>query len=235
MKNLNWKTFRPLALTMMLLMVASLVLAQDREKIDVSNFNALSVSHAFVVEISVGSTESLEIEIEDRYRDDLIAEVRRGTLVIGLESSSRNRRMRESPRAYLTVKSLDKINISGAANLRTLDILKGDRMDLELSGASVVKMEVEVGELYVQASGACVINMEGSAKSQTLKSSGATVYRAYDLESEFANIRVSGAGSANVNVSDELDARASGASSIRYRGNPDIEKSTSGASSVRRG
>lgn len=235
MKNLNWNTFRPLALTMMLLMMASLMVAQDREKIDVSNFNALSVSSAFVIEISVGSTESLEIEIEDRYRDDLIAEVRRGTLVIGLESSSRNRRMRESPRAYLTVKSLDKINVSGAVNLRTLDILKGDRLDVELSGASVAKMEVEVRELYVGASGACVINMEGSAREQTLKTSGATVYRAYDLESERANIRVSGAGSANVSVSERLDARASGASSIRYKGDPDVNKDTSGASSVRRG
>ncbi len=233
MKNSNI-SLRPLFMAFAFMMMASVAFSQDRENVDVSSFNALRVSSAFVVEISVGSTESLEIEIDDRFRDDLIAEVRGGTLVIGLEDR-RSRRMRESPKAYITVKSLEEINISGAVTLKTFDILKGDRMDLKMSGASVVNMEVEVDELFIDASGACVINMEGMAKEQRLKSSGATTYRAYDLESEFADIRVNGAGSARVSVSDELDARASGASSIRYRGNPRVNSDTSGASSVRKG
>lgn len=233
MKNSNI-SLRPLLMAFAFMMMASVAFSQDRENVDVSSFNVLKVSSAFVVEISVGSTESLEIEIDDRFRDDLIAEVRGGTLVIGLEDR-RSRRMRESPKAYITVKSLEEINISGAVTLKTFDILKGDRMDLKMSGASVVNMEVEVDELFIDASGACVINMEGMAKEQRLKSSGATTYRAYDLESEFADIRVNGAGSARVSVSDELDARASGASSIRYRGNPRVNSDTSGASSVRKG
>lgn len=234
MKNLNI-SFRPLIMAFALVLVASTVLGQSRESINVSSFDELKVSNAFVVEISVGSKESLEIEIEDRYRDDLIAEVRNGALVIGLDNSSRNRRMRESPKAYITVKSLNRINISGAVTLKTLDLLEADRLDIDMSGASVVKMEVEVDDLYLEASGACVITMEGSAENQFVKSSGATTYSAYDLESKTADIRVNGAGSAKVSVSEELDVRASGASSVKYRGNPSVSKSTSGASSVRKG
>lgn len=234
MKNLNI-SFRPLFMAFAFVMVASAAFAQSRESINVSSFDELKVSNAFVVEISVGSKESLEIEIEDRYRDDLIAEVRNGALVIGLDNSSRNRRMRESPRAYVTVKSLNRINISGAVTLKTLDVLETDRMNIDMSGASVIRMEVEVDDLYLEASGACVITMEGLAENQFVKSSGATTYSAYDLESKTADIRVNGAGSAKVSVSDELEVRASGASSVKYRGNPRVSKSTSGASSVRKG
>ena len=219
---------------MMMVMVVSVGWAQERQKRDVSDFNELSVSSAFVVEISVGNTESLEIEADERYIDDIISEVRGGKLVLRIRDSRNTRRIRTSPRAYLTVKSLDRIDASGAVKISTEDQLKTDKLELDLSGASVISMDIETNELYIQASGACVINMEGEARDQTVRTSGATTYRAFDLESEIADIRVNGAGSARVSVSDKLDVRASGASSIRYRGNPSVSKSTSGASSVRR-
>ena len=234
MKKLN-SSLRPLLIAITLLLASGVALGQSREKIEVSNFDGLRVSNAFVVEISVGNKESLDIEIDERYREDLIAEVRNGTLIIGLENSRSNRRMRESPRAYLTVKSLREVNISGAVSLRTLDVLKGDKLEIDMSGASVVRMEVEVEDLYIEASGACVMNFEGTADNQYIKSSGASTYSAYDLETKTADIRVNGAGSAKVSVSDELDVRASGASSVKYRGSPRVNSDTSGASSVRRG
>ena len=98
----------------------------------------------------------------------------------------------------------------------------------------MLNLEVEVEELYIQASGACVINVEGEANEQTVRTTGATTYRAFDLESEVADIRVTGAGSARVSVSERLDVRASGASSVRYRGRPSVNADTSGASSVKR-
>lgn len=227
--------FSKLTLATLLLLMAQLAFAQVREKRDVSNFNELSVSDAFVVELSVGSTESLEIEVDERYINDVVTQVRGGKLIIEIKENRNTRRMKESPRAYLTVKSLDKISLSGAVNLTTFDPLEGDRLDVDISGASVLKMEVEVEDFRLEASGACVVKMEGTTSKQLVKTSGATSYSAYDLESEYADIRVSGAGSARVSVSEELDVRASGASDIKYRGRPSVNSNTSGASSVRRG
>lgn len=218
----------------MMIMVVSVSWAQNREKRDVSGFNELSISSAFLVEISVGNTESLEIEADDRYMDDIITEVRGGKLFIKLRDSRGRRRMNSSPKAYLTVKSLDRIEASGAVKVETRDELKTNKLEIQLSGASVLDLQVDVKELYLQASGACVINIEGTATEQTVKTNGATTYRAYDLESEIADIRVTGAGSARVSVSEKLDVRASGASSIRYKGRPSVNSDTSGASSVKR-
>lgn len=235
MKKLMERRLMGILMIAGLLTFGQLAFGQSREKRDVSNFSALSVSSAFKVEISVGSTESLEIEAEDRYMDDIITEVRGGTLVIRIRDSRDTKRMRDSPKAYLTVKSLDRINASGAVVLNTRDALKGKKLDLEISGATVINLEMEVEELYLESSGACVISLEGIAKEQVVKTSGATTYRAYDLESVNADIRVSGAGSANVYVTGKLDVHASGASSIRYRGGASINADTSGASSVRKG
>ena len=224
------------SMLMMFLLVQVSLAQTTKEKRDVKNFHELSVSNAFKVEIKVGNTESLEIEVEDRYIDDVVTEVRGGKLVISMREQrfGRGYRMRESPRAYLTVKSLDAIGVSGAVSLSSEDVLKADKMDINLSGASVLNLPLDVNELYLEASGACVITLEGKAKEQMVKTSGATTYRAFDLESEYADIRVNGAGSARVSVSGKLDVRASGASSVRYKGSPEVNSDTSGASSVKR-
>ncbi len=207
----------------------------SRETKDVKDFHELSVSHAFKVEIKVGDTESLEIEIEERYADDVITEVKGGKLVIKMRSngSKRGYRMNDTPVAYVTVKSLDAIYGSGAVSIRSSDVLKAENMDINLSGASNLNLELDVEKLYLETSGACVMTLEGKAREQIVKISGATTYKGFDLESEIGDIRVGGASSARVSVSEKLDVRASGASSVRYRGRPSLNSDTSGASSVR--
>ena len=231
MKNL--KMSGVLAFAIMLFTISTALKAQ--EQIDVDSFHALSVSNAFMVEMSVGKTESLKVEIEDRFRDDLIATVKDGTLVIGLKSSLKTRIITTPLKAYVTVRSLDEIKVSGAVYLQGIDVLKGNKLNLKLSGASVVQMGVEVDELSVKSSGASVVKLKGISKNQTLKISGASVYRAYNLTSKSAHMEVSGASAVKINVYEQLEAKASGASTVRYHGNPkDVRKTTSGASSVKK-
>lgn len=228
---------RLLAVTFIMAFITLSALGQSKQKRDISGVKELSVSSAFAVEIRVGNQESLEIEIDDEYMDDVITEVRGGKLHIRMREGNGRRgyRLRDTPRAFLTVKSLDAIDASGAVSIKTLGVLKSNRLDIDLSGASVLNLDLDVDDLYLEASGACVITLEGRAEQQEVKTSGATTYSAYDLESKVADIRVTGAGTAKVNVSEKLDVRASGASSVRYRGNPSVNSDSSGASSIRKG
>jgi hypothetical protein len=66
-----------------------------------------------------------------------------------------------------------------------------------------------------------------------LKISAAGKYKALDLESENARIKISGSGSARVSVSGRLDARISGSGSIYYQGRPIVVQSISGAGKVK--
>lgn len=57
---------------------------------------------------------------------------------------------------------------------------------------------------------------------------------AFDLDSNFVHVEVSGAGNADLRVSDTLDATVSGSASINYIGEPIISQSVSGVANIKK-
>jgi hypothetical protein len=63
---------------------------------------------------------------------------------------------------------------------------------------------------------------------------GASKLDASGLQVETAELSISGAGKAEVAVSETLKVAISGAGKVTYTGNPTVEKDVSGAGSIRR-
>ena len=90
------------------------------------------------------------------------------------------------------------------------------------------------GSLDVTISGAGDVKLSGSSQTQKVRLSGAGDYNAQHLKTKYTDARVSGAGSAVVFASEEIEAYASGAGSVKYYGDPEKQKTNaSGAGSVR--
>ena len=92
--------------------------------------------------------------------------------------------------------------------------------------------ELEAGSLDFNLSGAGNINVKGIAKSLELSISGFGNFNGGDLQSQAADVHISGAGSATVWVEETLDASISGAGSIDYYGSPQVSERISGVGSV---
>ena len=86
---------------------------------------------------------------------------------------------------------------------------------------------------YIDGTGATRVTAEGTVDELMATMSGASKLNADDLQVRTAQISISGAGKAEVAVSDSLKVAISGAGKVTYRGNPAIEKQISGAGSVR--
>ena len=113
----------------------------------------------------------------------------------------------------LSSSNLTAARLTGAVRL-TATKLSGKGFYLEGSGATRVTVDGTVGELLATMSGASKLD-------------------AAALPVKTAKLSISGAGKAEVAVSDSLKVSISGAGKVTYRGNPAIEKDISGAGSVR--
>jgi hypothetical protein len=205
---------------------------------DLKGFHGLSVSNAFDVILTQGSEEGVVVSAADKNDNQYIrTEVDNGVLKIWFDNKNkkewgRNRKLR----AYVAVKDLDILKVSGATDITIEGQLNSKSMHVELSGASDLEGKIVItNDLKVELSGASDLNITGSANDVAIEASGASEFNAYEFTTSNCKIEASGASSVNITVEKELSAELSGASSVSYKGAGAVRHiKTSGASSVSR-
>ncbi len=201
-------------------------------------FTAIDVSSAIDLYISQGTEDAVAVsasasEIISRIR----TEMRGNTLRIYFDGKGLNWKNwgNHKMKAYVTFKELNRIEASGACNVKVSGKIKQERLLIEMSGASDFKGDVEVSDLKLEASGASRITVNGSVKMLGINANGASDIRGYDINAENCKVDASGASVVRVTVNKELNATASGASAIYYKGEGLIRDiNTSGGATVKR-
>lgn len=183
------------------------------EKREVQAFSAIEVSGAFEVEITCQQQPSLEIEGDDNVLPMVKTYVKDNTLFIENGVSYNTKR---AVKVRITTGNLEGVASSGASTFK-LNSVKNEQLALEMDGASKIDAAGETKKLEIRSSGASKVNVK-------------------ELRAARVKINLSGAGSANVYASEEVDARVSGASQVTYYGEPKVvNKNISGGSSINKG
>ena len=115
-------------------------------------------------------------------------------------------------RAYISVKDLDKLEISGATDVKIDGMLKGRNLKIDLSGASSLKGSVEYESISIDQSGASDSKLAGTVKNLDIDLSGASDFNCFELVAENCRAEASGASDIFITVNNDLKVNASGAS-----------------------
>lgn len=196
------------------------VIKQDRA---VTSFSGIDVGGAFDVILIQGDQEGVVIETDENLQELIEVKSDNGML----EFSSKPIRNPSKLKAYVTFVKLNKIIASGASTVKSTALLEADNLLIKSSGASELKLNVGVRELIVNISGAGELSVDGTADILSAEISGAGNLNATRLLSRIGNVEASGAGSARVNVSDNVNFETSGAGSIKnFYGKTDVSETT---------
>lgn len=197
------------------------------------NFHAIDIGGAFEIELIKSNEEKVILETDDNIMPHIRVSVSGGELEVDNTEDINNP---TELKVTIYYKSLDEVDISGAASLYSADVLESSHLELDCSGASEITLKLKVDIMEVDCSGASKLELEGKANTVEMDLSGASVIRAYGLEINNLELEASGAAVVKVLVLDKLSIDASGASSVRYKGSPSIDlHDASGAASVRKG
>ncbi|MDQ3046521.1 MAG: DUF2807 domain-containing protein [Bacteroidota bacterium] len=197
----------------------------------VGDFTGIKAGDAVTIILTQGETPSLKVDAPESVQSQIKTEVKEGILHI---STVGNFRSEKDPVIYVTVKKLNSLDVSGAAEVKTDNQILSDKLSLDLSGAGDVVMDVKAIEISSKVSGAGDMTLKGSTELLSAEVSGAGNLKASNLEATKVKAKVNGAGDAKVHAVQSLDADVSGAGSIIYKGNPiDRNVNITGAGSVR--
>ncbi|MCK9203433.1 MAG: DUF2807 domain-containing protein [Bacteroidales bacterium] len=203
-----------------------------KETRSVQSFSGIDISGAFDVYLKQGAIEEVIIEADDNILPLITTEVINGTLRIYSKHPIHHFTVMK---AYLTIKDLKDIDVSGAVDLETTGKITVPELKIDASGSSDSKMDISVQRLNLDCSGASKFKFSGTAVNVRLDLSGASDIFAYDLFVENYDVEISGAGDAKINVSKKIKADISGAGTIRYKGSPtEVDQSVSGAGSIKK-
>lgn len=198
----------------------------------ISFFDNIEFTGAYNVVLTEGNEALVTIETDSNLHELLDVYVEQETLHI---STKREQALRPTKMDVVIVyQELDRIEVSGACKITSNETLVAENMAFDLSGASDVELTLEVSSLSTQVAGAGNISFQGTANEHRIDLAGASNLAAQNLITQSTHISLSGAGSATVYASDQLNATLSGVGKISYYGNPaDKHISKSGLGSIR--
>jgi hypothetical protein len=181
------------------------------------SFSGLKVSSGIDVYLKQGNTETVSVEADENLHEYILTEVRGGVLNV---YSEYNIRSADRKRVYVTMKEVNSVKTSSAGDVYGEGPVNSDDLELSASSAGDIKLEVKARKIDINISSSGNISLTGETDILRADLSSAGDLNAYDLKSREADVSVSSAGDADVNVSERITARASSAGDVNYKGDP---------------
>ncbi len=205
---------------------------QQRE---VSPFNRVDFRGIGRLIVSQGEQQSVTVSASDAVISHFRTEVRDGVLVLSfrwwpgmifrfLELKSLEVR--------LVVEVLAGLKVSGAGIVESREGVQVEEMELQLSGAGEVHLELHGQRIDTHLTGAGRIVLWGKAEEQNIHLTGAGSVQAERLVTRSVQVHSSGAGECRIHATESLDVRLSGAGTVRYVGNPQIQSRVTGLGTI---
>lgn len=214
-------------------------------------FNAIKSTGTYQIELIRSDVDSVVIMVDSMYQSYVDVHLKGKKLMMGCKGPLTKNRFTIFAKVFYT--GVESVELSGASRLYVDSILRCARMEVTLSGASVMEgrmvvsgnleMDISGCSLFegdctvgeksdVTVSGASSLKWKGYIKEAELAASGASMVEGFEMAIDNLDADVSGASKMKVMVNSKLSATASGASHLIYDGEPDVTAKTSGASSV---
>ena len=182
-----------------------------KENRAVGSFASIEVGGAFHVVLIQGDKYSVVVEADEDIIERIETEVRGNELRITQLGKINDPGVLK---VYVEFKDLERLDISGAAEVESRELIKGRDLEVLVSGAGNVNLSYQGGSFEADISGA------GN-------------YHAYDLPCQNLEIKTTGVGNARVLASKKIKAYARGAGNISYRGDPEqVYADASGAGNI---
>lgn len=202
------------------------------QEYSLSGFDRVEAGAAFHVDIRQSESYQVVVRIDENLVRCLDVRLEGRTLRVGFKAECWVSGA-TTMEAEIAMPALVGLNLSGASQ-GVISGFKSERpLELEVSGASAIRGDIEAGDVTAEISGASSLQLDGRGSDLKLNVSGASRADLAGFRVRDADVEVSGASNATVAPSGRLDVEASGASHVYYLGSPTMGRvDVSGGSAV---
>ncbi|MEM1120597.1 MAG: head GIN domain-containing protein [Bacteroidota bacterium] len=206
--------------------------ANKKVRLTATDFSQLEIYDNYEVQLIQGEEEYVEIEAQKNIVD-LFRVVKEEENVLTITAKA-GYTIKPTSKVVLTIgfKDLNSIIASGGPKLFAQQPLNFDKLFLHLGGIGQLEAPIIANELDCKMNGATKAKLKGSIGQLNLTISGIGQFYGDSLTIRTAKASVNGAGFAQLNVEDYLNATTTRSGDVEYSGNPKVDQYTSGAGRI---
>jgi hypothetical protein len=192
-------------------------------------FTKIQASTGVEVILEQGSPSEVEVEVDDNLMKYIVTRVENGTLILKIDG---NINTMESAIVRVKTKTIEGLESSSGASIKTISKLSGTSLTLKTSSGSTIQADLEYEKVSCESTSGSEIKLSGKALAlETISSSGSEI-DAKDLAANEITAQSTSGSNTTVNPIVLLNAKASSGSSIEYVKKPKkvIKEENSGGS-----
>jgi len=188
----------------------------------VSGFSAIASGGPFNVHIKMGGNESVKVEADTKFIDEIETVVEGNTLKIQFKDHRWSNRYNNIHKAeiYVSARALNSLTNSGSGHMEVEGTISTpDEFKTVLSGSGNINATIKSDGLRAKISGSGSIRLKGSCGEADLGISGSGQIEARDLKAQAVSAGITGSGSIYITAEKTVSAHITGSGNVIYAGN----------------
>ncbi len=200
------------------------------EKYYFDKFDELEINMTGTVYIHQSKEHYVSVKIGKNHRQYLEVAGSGNKLKITADKCLKNNII---PEIHIYAQNFEEINVSGSAKVKTVKEIKGDDIEISVSGSGTVELELDYKKIETEIDGSGDLILRGRAEKHNLSVDGSGDLSAYALITEKTNATVKGSGNCKVFATEKLTAKVKGSGDLKYKGKPKkVDTDISGSGSI---
>ena len=169
-------------------------------------FTKIDASTGVEVIVEQGATTEVEVEVDDNLMEHIVTRVENGTLIVKIDG---NINTMESAIVRVSTKTIEGLESSSGATVRSKNTLKGTILALKSSSGSTINTDLEYEKVSSESTSGSEIKLSGKALTLDTKSSSGSEIDAKDLAANEITAQSTSGSNTTVNPIVLLIAKAS--------------------------
>ena len=198
------------------------------ENRNIDGFNGVDFQLGGHVNIVQDSIFSVSVTAYDNYQNLIRTYVQDGKLVINSTKSLKD----DNSTIEIHLPYLNYLNLGGSGSINTVSHFNSTSMKVQITGSGTIDYAGDVNSLIANVSGSGKISLWGTSDNASMKMSGSGKIKGYAMQILKNDATISGSGTIETYVLNELNVNISGSGKVYYMGNPMVNTSITGSGKV---
>jgi len=128
-------------------------------------------------------------------------------------------KLRPVMKVTVSMKNIQEFQVNGGGKIIAENSLASSNLKLSLSGSGSMDLDLKGDRVETLVSGSGEIALKGYASLNTIVMSGSGSVKSFNCELQKAQVKMSGSGNCEINVSDDLNVDIYGSGVLKHKGN----------------